>query len=319
METPLVTIGVTCFNAEDTIGRAVASALHQDWPNFEMLIVDDMSSDGSIEAVESASAGDPKVRLIRHEKNIGPAGSRNTLLKEAKGGFLVFFDDDDKSSPNRISVQLRTLNNHEAETRATLVACYAGGIRRYPNGYIKDLPAIGSRREEIPFGPGVADYLLFYSKRRDWFYGAGVPACALMARLSTFKTVGGFDPSFRRVEDVDFAIRLAMSGGHFVGTSEQLYIQYSTAGADKSPEKNLESEQLLAVKNRPYLDNLGRYYYALHWPKLRYWHFKRRYGRFVLELLGLIFRHPFAVSTHLFTTGPARLRHESKMQRKQIA
>lgn len=316
MSVPLVTIGLTCFNAGDTISRAVASALAQDWPNIEVVIVDDFSYDDSGAVIETAIAGNRRARLVRHEQNKGPAGARNTLLREANGEFIVFFDDDDESLPGRISGQVKTLIDYEAQNGATLVACYAGGIRRYPNGYIKDLPAIGSCGQEIPHGLGLADYLLFYRKRAEWFYGSGVPSCALMARVSTFAAVGGFDAELRRVEDIDFSIRLALIGGHFVGTSENLFVQYATDAVDKSPEKNLEAEQRLAEKNKDYLRSIGRYYYALHWPKLRYWHFKRRYGRFILELLGLILRNPIAVSTHLLVTGPRRLWHEQRMRRQ---
>lgn len=313
---PLVTIGLTCFNAEETIARAVASALAQDWPHIEVVVVDDHSTDQSVAVVENAIAGESRARVVCHRCNAGPAGARNTILGEAKGEFVAFFDDDDESFPHRISTQLKTLQDYEVRASVTLVACYATGIRRYPNGYTKDLAAIGSCGDEVPNGPGLADYLLFHRKRADWFYGSGVPACALMARQSTFAAVAGFDAQLRRVEDVDFAIRLALKGGHFVGTGEKLFVQYSTDAVDKSPEKNLEAEQKLAEKAEAYLRSISRYYYARHWPKLRYWHFKRRYGRFLLELLGLILRNPIAVTVHLLATGPQRLRHERRMRPK---
>ena len=316
MDGPLITIGLTCFNAEKTIARAVASALAQDWRHIEVIVVDDGSTDGSLGVVRGEIVGEPKARLVCHEVNTGPAGARNTILLEAKGEFVVFFDDDDASEPHRISSQLKTLQDYEVKTGAELVACYAAGVRRYPNGYIKDLPAIGSFGDEVPNGPGVADYLLIYRKRVEWFYGSGIPACALMARATTFSAVGGFDVELRRVEDVDFATRLALKGGHFVGTGERLFTQHSTEAVDKSPEKNLEAEQRLAEKSEVYLRSINRYYYALHWPKLRYWHFKRRYGRFLLELVGLLLRNPIAVTAHLLTTGPQRLRHEARIQPK---
>ena len=312
----LVTIGLTCFNAEETIGRAVASTLSQDWPHIEVVVVDDHSTDKSVAVVKNAIAGEPRARMVCHGRNVGPAGARNTVLAEAKGEFIAFFDDDDESFPHRISTQLKTLQDYEVRAGVTLVACYADGVRRYPNGYTKDLPAIGSCGDEAPNGPDVANHLLFYHKRSEWFYGSGVPACALMARASTFAAIGGFDAQLRRVEDVDFAVRLALERGHFVGTRERLFVQYSTDAVDKSPEKNLDAEQRLMKKNKAYLRSIGRYYYALHWPKLRYWHFKRRYGRFMLELFGLILRNPIAVTFHLLATGPQRLRHERRMRPK---
>ena len=316
MNLPMVTIGMTCYNAEDTIIRAVNSALNQDWPNLEVVIVDDNSSDGSVIAAKKVIANDRRARLIRSKKNNGPSGSRNIILKAAKGEFIAFFDDDDESLANRVSDQINTLLAYEKNFETTLVACYAGGVRRYANGYSKLLPAIGSRGSKIPNGPKLVDYLLLYRKQTDWFYGSGVPACSLMARKTTFTAVGGFDENLRRVEDNDFAIRLAMRGGHFIGTKKSLFVQYATNADDKSPEINLEAEQQLAVKNKAYLKSINRYYYALHWPKLRYWHFKRRYDCFIVQLILLIIRNPISVSKHLLTTGPHRLRHEGRMRWK---
>ena len=313
---PLVTIGITCYNAADTIERALESAFRQDWPNIEILVIDDLSSDGSVARVERVIAQREHARLIRHAANTGPAGARNTILAQAGGEFVAFFDDDDEAHPGRITAQVQRLRAYERHSQSTLVACYASGVRRYENGYTLDLPAIGSKGQGVPNGPGVADYLLLNRRRGDWFYGAGTPSCSLLARRATFAAVGGFDAGLRRVEDVDFAIRLALMGGHFIGTPERLFVQYSTSASDKSLEANLQAEQALAIKYRPHLESIGSYHYALQWPKLRYWHFKRSYGRFGLELLGLLLRSPMAVTRHLLATGPRRLLHESRMNRK---
>jgi GT2 family glycosyltransferase len=156
---------------------------------------------------------------------------------------------------------------------------------------------------------------LTYRRRPDWFYGSGTPACSLLARRSTFTAVGGFDAELRRVEDADFAIRLGSTGGHFIGTREILFVQHATNAPDKSPERNLEAQLRLACKHRVHLESVGRFEYAKRWPKLRYWHFKRRYGRFFLELLGVLLRYPFAATSHLLNTGPRRLWHERRMRR----
>lgn len=97
-EMPLITVGLTCFQAADTICQAIQSAVAQDWPNLEIIIVDDCSTDGSAKIVEQAIAGIANARLIRHAVNGGPAAARNSLLAAAKGEFLIFFDDDDKAA-----------------------------------------------------------------------------------------------------------------------------------------------------------------------------------------------------------------------------
>ena len=315
MTAHLVTVGIACYNAVDTIRRAVRGALTQDWPALEVIVVDDASADGSAAAAEAAIGGSPNARLVRHKQNQGPAGSRNAVLAHARGEFVAFMDDDDEALSTRISAQVQALETYEGRSGATLVSCHASGRRVYGNGYTLDLPAIGSRGSEAPNGNAVADYLLFHRRRSGWFYGSGTPACSLLARRSTFAAVGGFEPRLRRVEDADFAIRLALDGGHFIGTRGVHFVQHATSAPDKSAEQNLEAEQFLAEKHKRYLESIGRYQYAMRWPKLRYWHFKRNYARFLTELTGLMVRYPLAVPWHLLSTGPYRLIHELRMGR----
>jgi len=317
MSASLVTIGIPCFNAGHTIRRALAGAFGQDWPSTEIIVADDCSSDRSVDIVESVFATQSHARLIRHEVNAGPAATRNSILSAARGEFVAFMDDDDEALPCRVSEQVRRIELHEMVTGARLIVCYASGERLYPNGYRIDLPAIGSRGDEVPHGAAVAEYLLLNRRRPNWCYGVGTPACSLAARRAVFESVGGFDPAFRRAEDIDLAIRLALHGAHFVGTRGHLYRQHATSAPDKTPEKNLEAEEMLAVKHRDYLNSIDGYYYALHWPRLRFWHFKRRYDRFALELLGLIARHPVSVGRHLVSTGPRRLLHEHRLRRRK--
>jgi glycosyltransferase involved in cell wall biosynthesis len=259
-------------------------------------------------------ANEPRARLIPRASNGGPGAARNTVVSVARGEFVAFFDDDDESLPGRISNQVKILTAHENATGCRLIACHASGIRRYPNGYTVALPAIGSRGKTAPRGPAVADYLLTFRLEPTYFYGSGTPACSLLTRRSTIEAVGGFDPELRRVEDADFAIRLALYGGHFVGTSEILFVQYATAAPDKSPETNLEARQRLVAKYGDYLKKNGRLDYARRWQMLRYCHFSRRYGQFAKELFGLFVRYPRTVTWHLLNTGPRRLLHESRMR-----
>src|SRR5262245_24963779 len=106
---PLVTIGITCFNATDTIQRAIASALKQDWPNKEILIVDDASLDGSAERLQEIARRQPELRIIRHDANQGYAGALNSVIKSSRGEFLAIFDDDDESRPERITKQWKRI------------------------------------------------------------------------------------------------------------------------------------------------------------------------------------------------------------------
>ena len=309
---PEITIGIICYNAENTIDRAIRSALNQLHSNFEIVIVDDASTDGSILKIEKFLNGS-QCRLIRHQTNQGQGSARNSIIEAATGKFVVFFDDDDVSRPNRLQVQKKTILTYEKRFNTNKVACYASGKRIYPNGYIVASQAIGSEGDVPPNGAKVAYYLLAFQRQKGWFYGSGTPTSGLMIRRKLLVTVGGFDPALRRVEDIDLAVRLAVFGTYFVGSKKHLVDRNMTHSNYKSSEQNLIAEQHLASKHRELLEDAGIYYHAYNWPALRYRHFKRDYLRFILTLAGLLFHNPSMTVAHLFKTGPKRLIHEQNM------
>lgn len=314
----LITIGITCYNAEKTISRAINSAIHQKWPNTEIIIVDDCSADHSVAVITSLIQPYENIVLIVNDINQGPSAARQTILNNAKGEFIAFFDDDDESLPDRLCEQSERIISYEEETNQTLVACYASGQRIYPNGYKLLMSAIGSK-PEVPHGKAVADRLLFFGQTPKFYFASGTPTCSLMARKSTIMSVGGFDPKFRRVEDVDLAIRIALSGGHFIGCAEILFTQYATDAVDKSPDKNLTAEIQLADKYEEYLRSVGRYQYAKNWPFVRYYHFQGQYFKMFSVLIYLFLRYPIKTASHFFQTGPKRFMHERKMKKRNAA
>lgn len=310
---PFITVGITCFNAAESIERALKSALAQEWPNFEVVVVDDASTDSSPALLKEWTARDRRVRLHRHAQNQGCAAARNTILRHAAGAFIAFFDDDDVSSPDRLRVQYERIINYENESGAVLVACYASGRRYYPNGYEMPLLAIGSR-PIVPVGSIVADYLLAFRQQPDVFYGAGTPTCSLMARREMFTIMEGFDESMRRQEDADFAVRLAHKGGHFIGTPEPLLQQFATSGVEKNARIEHESLRRLLEKNREYLQMKGLYHYMIGWSEIRFRHFNRQPLRALLALLQLGVRHPLRALQHFLVSASRRFLHERKMR-----
>ena len=307
-----ITIGIACYQAAETIERAVMSALRQDWTNTEIIIVDDASNDAGPDKIRGLCSTHPNVRFIQHQQNSGPGAVRQTILTHATARYLAFFDDDDYSEPDRVRRQYERLRDYGDRESADHVLCYASGVRVYPNGYTLDLPAIGSRGG-VPVGDAVADYLLYNRRLPDLFYGSGTPTCSLFAPVDTLRAVGGFDPGQRRVEDTDIAIRLARKGAHFIGSATPLFTQYATGGADKSPDANYRAEMRVIEKNRDYLERRNRYVYAKYWCTVRYHHFRRRKGAMLVMLARCLLRFPVATSRHLLMSAGRRWRHERRM------
>jgi glycosyltransferase involved in cell wall biosynthesis len=264
-QTPLITIGMTCFNAADTIARAVDSALGQTWPNIEILVVDDFSTDGSRYALEQIALEHSQVRLIRHECNRGFPAALNTIIHHAKGDFIAFFDDDDESVPERLKEQFDRIVSYERACAASLVLCYSSrNVVRIGESEVNHIARpVGCHAPE-PYGPVVADYILGVPVKNSFCWGTGIfGSCTLMARRSVFLKVGAFDVSFRRTAEMDFAIRSALAGAHFISVDCPLITQYKTFSDDKSVEINFRYRLQLIRKFKAYLSKRRLYWAAI--------------------------------------------------------
>lgn len=280
---PLITIGIACFDAADTIARAIRSARQQDWPSLEILVVDDGSNDGSPEIVEGIARDDDHVRLVRHPGNLGTAQTRTTIVENATGEFLVFFDDDDESDPTRVERQFARIVAYESESSARLVACYTSRVTVRPDASRSHVSCIG-HRPKIPHGPLVLDYLLLHEIAPGYTYGE-MGSGTLMARRSTFEAVGPFDAEFRRCAEWDWAVRLAFMDGHFIGVDAPLLTQHVTRTTDKAGRLPLHYALLLRHRNKAYLSRMGLYRYARVMAHLRFYYAKKRNILFRLCLM----------------------------------
>jgi len=312
-KTELITCAITCYNAEQTIGRAIESALAQKWPEVEVIVVDDNSMDGSVAVIEEMARAEQRLQLIQHKENMGPGAARQTLLAEARGEFIAFFDDDDESLPTRLQLQYERIKSFEAGCGAQSIMCYGSGERLYPNGYRLGLIAIGSQPRP-PQGEEIVDYLLYNRRRSGIFYGAGPATCSLMAPASVLKAAGGFDPRFRRVEDADLAIRVGLMGGAFIGCPEFVFRQHASLGNDKSARINARAELKLVRKYASYLRRQGRYRYASRWILVRYFHFSGQRWAMVRALWSCLCCNPAYLTGHLLRSAPNRLIHELRMK-----
>ncbi|WP_085578699.1 glycosyltransferase family 2 protein [Thalassospira mesophila] len=265
MNQPLVTIGLTTYNATDSVKRAIKSALAQTWRPIEIIICDDCSSDTTPAILSKIAEIQPEIRLFRNSINSGVATSRNQIIKEARGEYIAFFDDDDESSPDRIAIQVNRIVTYEKEfSNGAPVICHAARQVIYPNGMKRIERTMGERiGAPAPFGLAVAHRILMGTPLVD---GTGAcPTCSQMARTSTYRDLGGFDPALRRGEDTEFNIRLAQAGGHFAGIGKPLVSQTMTQTSDKSLEDEHRYMLIIMKKHRDIIEETGQYNFCLRW------------------------------------------------------
>ena len=103
-DSPLVSVVMPMHNNAKFVLESIDSVLSQTYSNFELLVVDDGSSDGSFDLVSKIA--DPRIKLFRNEKSLGAAGARNVALRNAKGKYVAFLDADDCWEPNKLETQI---------------------------------------------------------------------------------------------------------------------------------------------------------------------------------------------------------------------
>jgi teichuronic acid biosynthesis glycosyltransferase TuaG len=112
--TALISVITPLYNAEQYIAYTIASVQEQSYPNWEMIIVDDASSDGSLHIARSLSEADSRIKVFSLDQNKGAAYCRNYATNEAKGAYIAFLDADDLWHPQKLIKQLQFMEQHDA-------------------------------------------------------------------------------------------------------------------------------------------------------------------------------------------------------------
>ena len=119
------------YNSEKTIGDTINSVLSQTYTNWEMIIIDDCSSDKSYEIVKEFSSKDKRIVLLQTNVNSGTAVTRNVGIKYANGKYISFLDSDDLWKNNKLEVQVGFMKKNNC------LFSYSNYLVEYPNGNIK--------------------------------------------------------------------------------------------------------------------------------------------------------------------------------------
>lgn len=184
---PRVTVVMAVYNAARFLREAITSVLTQTYSDFELIVVDDSSSDDSLSIVQSL--GDSRMRIIRHHTNVGAALSRNDGLMAARGEFIAIMDADDVCAPTRFEKQVAFLDAHP---EVGLVGC---GV--YDNidasGEVLSTSVLPEDNETIQ-----------RSLTERWCFLHS----SIMFRKTLQQSVGGYRAAFEQAEDHDFILRL---------------------------------------------------------------------------------------------------------------
>lgn len=194
-----ISVVVPCYNAAGFIRRAVQSVLGQTWPDVELVIVDDCSTDNLQEALEPYQG---RFVFSRNAANVGTSVSRNNGARLATGEMLAFLDQDDWW-PEDLLARLAPACASEA------AACYDNYVLR--DADLAEDEAVWNTRPTVFAQARPWNYALVQWDTMDvMFHGA--PMLKLLVRREDFNKAGGYDARFYGVEDFHFAVKLLAAG-----------------------------------------------------------------------------------------------------------
>ena len=192
----LVSVIIPTYNRKHTLKRCVDSVLAQTYRNFEIIIVDDCSTDGTMEFVEETYGDISEIPIVyvRNDSNMGAAASRNTGVAYAQGEYIAFHDSDDEWLPEKLEKQMR----HFARCNQEVGAVYS---MFYMNG--KDSCLYPPENLELACKSGYIFYTLLLNPL--------IGMITLLVKKSVFLEVGGFNEQLNSLEDYELTIRIAQN------------------------------------------------------------------------------------------------------------
>jgi len=248
MESPRVSIVVPAHNRAAFIERSVRSALAQTFSDLEVIVVDDASTDETVQRVEQIR--DPRLVVLRHETNRGAQAARNTGLARARGEFVAFLDSDDELCVDKVALQVEAFSRAGPEV-----------------GVI-----FGRYLHQLREGRRIMVAKLGDDAYRSLLTRPSVHIITLLVRRSCFEAIGPHDEGVRAHQEWDLALRLAQrfqfrEVPRVVGT----YYDHPSPTISKDLSGNVRGYQQVFEKHRGEIERvLGRKGVARHFLRMAF-------------------------------------------------
>ena len=233
---PIVSVVIVNNNGKEFLEQCLHSVLHSYYTNFEVILVDNASTDGSVEKAEKMLENNCLIR-IRNKNNVGPAVARNMGVKAAKGKLIAFLDNDTKVDAFWLSNAVHVLESDHSIGAAQLKLLLMGDPYRFDYGgdYLSPYGFLVQRVDEGAIDDGRFDELV------EIF---SVKEAGMIIRRDLFEELGGFDEDyFMYVEGMDLCWRVWLMGYKvlFIPTS-RVYHAFGRISKLKSPRTKFLSK-----------------------------------------------------------------------------
>jgi glycosyltransferase involved in cell wall biosynthesis len=258
MTDPLVSVVCLCFNHERFVEEAITSVLHQSYPNIEVIVVDDASTDGSRDIIEKLVSRYAKVKYFPLSQNVGNCRAFNCGLAQATGSFVIDFATDDVMLPDRIRKQV--------DLFSTLADDY--GVVFSNADYVDEGGKIIRNHYDYLFSKGLLRKISQGDVYRQLLSTYFISSPTMMVRRNVFDALGGYDETLS-YEDFDFWVRSSrkfryayldevttrvrmtkrsMSRGWYVPGDKQLYSTYLVCKKALSLNRSEDDRNALAAR-----------------------------------------------------------------------
>lgn len=233
MEKPLVSVVIPVYNREETIERAVNSVLNQTYSNIELIVVDDGSTDNSLNVIKQLKTDKMK---IFEQNHLGANAARNLGISVAKGEYIAFQDSDDEWLPEKLEKQITYMleNNFEA--------CYCPFFLygdHYDGLYFQDY------RDKEKYENNLLDLLRI---------GNVLGPQTLVIHRNIISAIGNFDEEMPRLQDYEFAIRIAQKKKIGYVNEPLVKIYRSNNSISNDEEKLRKARHLMLKKHGDFCD-----------------------------------------------------------------
>ena len=207
LKNPKVSVVIPTYNRAHLIGRAIKSVLNQTYQDFEIIIVDDGSTDNTEEVVKSFN--DERIRYIQHKKSRGSAATRNTGIKASKGKYIAFQDSDDEWLLGKLQKQMEIFKNAEKK-----VGVVYTGFWRIENGKKIYIPSFKVKQKKGDI-------------HKEILKGNFISPQTTVVKKECFHVSGMFDEQLVSRHDWELWIRISKKW-HFEFIDEPLVNVYRT-------------------------------------------------------------------------------------------
>ena len=273
---PLISVLMPAFNVEHYVGSAIESVLKQSFADFELIVLNDGSSDGTAKIIDTYS--DPRLTKIFLTENEGLVNARNTLVGMARGEYIAFLDSDDLAEPNRLELQLKYLQKNQIDLCGTdhLVLYQSSGKikhskQRHSDADIRAMITVCS------------------------------PLCnpSVMGRADIFKNTPYLTVGNNGAEDYLMWVNLALAGYKFGNVPRNL-ITYRVHEQQISKVQNVKASNIFEEYRKCYIKALGIHEHLL--PRKLPWLDRLKIGpHFLFELNKIIPKISFAANYQIYS------------------